>query len=312
MSAGTTVAAAPAPSRTACWIAAARPRTLPAAVAPVVVGTACALRDGGFAAVPALAALLVALLLQVGTNFVNDWGDHRRGADGPDRIGPVRAVAAGWIAPAAMARAGAAAFAGAALLGLYLTARGGPVALLLGALSIVAGVAYTAGPYALAYHGLGEAFVLAFFGPVAVCGTELVQAGAVSALALAASLPVGLLAAAILVVNNLRDLDGDRRAGKRTLAVRLRRARTRALYAVLVGSAIASPLVLAGVGLAPVTVLLGLTATAAAVRPLRAVLLAHDGPALNGALADTARLHLAFGGLLAAGIALPVLVRGLA
>lgn len=296
---------AAAPPLATRWIAAARPRTLPAAVAPVLVGSACALHAGGLAPVPALAALLVALLLQVGTNFVNDWGDFRRGADGPDRVGPARAVAAGWITPHAMAVAGALAFGAAALLGLYLTVRGGPAALAIGVLSIVAGIAYTAGPFPLAYRGLGEVFVLVFFGPVAVCGTELVQRGSVSALALAASLPVGMLAAAILVVNNVRDVDTDARAGKRTIAVRLGAARTRDLYALLVGAALVAPVLLRWSALAPPSVLLALGAALAARTPLRVV--RHEaGPALNQALAQTARLHLVYGALLAAGIALPV------
>ncbi len=295
-----------APPLATRWIAAARPRTLPAAVAPVLVGSACALHAGGFAALPALAALLVALLLQVGTNFVNDWGDHRRGADGPDRVGPARAVAAGWITPDAMARAGALAFGAAALLGIYLTMRGGMAALALGALSTAAGVAYTAGPFPLAYRGLGEVFVFAFFGPVAVCGTELVQRGSVSALAVAASVPVGLLAAAILVVNNVRDVDTDARAGKRTIAVRLGAASTRDLYALLVGAALVAPILLKWSALAPPSVLLALGAALAAWAPLHVV--RHGtGPALNRALAQTARLHLVYGALLAAGIALPAL-----
>ena len=298
---------AAAPPLATRWIAAARPRTLPAAVAPVLVGSACALHAGGFAALPALAALLVALLLQVGTNFVNDWGDFRRGADGPDRVGPARAVAAGWITPRAMALGRAMAFAAAALLGIYLTLRGGPLALALGVLSIAAGVAYTAGPFPLAYRGLGEVFVFAFFGPVAVCGTELVQRGSVSKLALAASVPVGLLAAAILVVNNVRDVDTDTRAGKRTIAVRLGAARTRRLYALLVAAALAAPAPLTMSGLAPASVLIALGAIFAARTPLRVV--RHErGPALNEALAATARLHLVYGALLAAGIAAPSLV----
>jgi 1,4-dihydroxy-2-naphthoate octaprenyltransferase len=295
------------PSLAARWVAAARPRTLPAAVAPVLVGSACALHAGGFAPVPAVAALLVALLLQIGTNFVNDWGDFRRGADGPDRVGPVRAVAAGWISPEAMAAAGAVAFGAAALLGLYLTVRGGAAALALGALSIAAGVAYTAGPFPLAYCGLGEAFVFAFFGPVAVCGTELVQAGQVSGLALAASVPVGGLAAAILIVNNVRDAVTDARAGKRTIAVRLGTARTRGLYVLLVGAALLSPVPMKWSGAAPPSVLLALLAMLAARAPLELVRHA-SGSALNPALAQTARLHLVFGALLAAGIALPALV----
>jgi len=297
--------AAVMPSFAARWVAAARPRTLPAAVAPVLVGSACALHARGFALVPAVAALLVALLLQIGTNFVNDWGDFRRGADGPERVGPERAVAAGWISPAAMVTAAAVAFGAAALLGLYLTVRGGAAALALGALSIAAGVAYTAGPFPLAYRGLGEVFVFAFFGPVAVCGTELVQAGHVSGLALAASVPVGCLAAAILIVNNVRDADTDARAGKRTIAVRLGTARTRGLYALLVGAALLSP-VLMGSGGAPPSVLLAPLALLAARAPLDLVRSA-SGSALNQALAQTARLHLVFGALLAAGIALPAL-----
>ena len=300
MTPGAEVAAPPALA--ARWIAATRPRTLPAAVSPVLVGSACALHAGGFAALPALAALLVALLLQVGTNFVNDLGDFRRGADGPDRVGPVRAVAAGWISPQAMATAAALAFGAAALLGVYLTVRGGAAALALGVLSIAAGVAYTAGPFPLAYRGLGEVFVFVFFGPVAVCGTELVQAGHVSALALAASVPVGLLAAAILVVNNVRDVDTDARAGKRTIAVRLGAARTRSLYVLLVGVALVSPVVLTWSGVAPPSVLVVLVAIFAARGPL-AVVRRQNGLALNPALAQTARLHLVFGALLAVAIA---------
>jgi 1,4-dihydroxy-2-naphthoate octaprenyltransferase len=302
-----TASRAAAPSRVACWIAAARPRTLPVAIAPVLVGSACAARDGGFAAAVALLCLTVALLLQVGTNFVNDWGDHRRGTDGPDRLGPVRAVAAGWVTPAGMALAGGVAFAGAALAGALLLARGGPWAALLGAASIASGVAYTAGPFPLAYHGLGELFVFAFFGPVAVCGSELVQAGAVSALGAAASVPVGLLAAAILVVNNVRDVDADRRAGKRTLAVRLGAARARRLYATLVAGAFGSPLLLWVSGVAPASILLALVAAPLARGPLRVVRTRRDGAALNAALAATARLHLAFAALLALGIAWPAL-----
>lgn len=292
------------PSRIACWIAAARPRTLPAAVAPVLVGSACAAHAGGFDAIAATLALAVALLLQVGTNFVNDWGDHRRGADGPERLGPTRAVAAGWITPRAMACGGAVAFALAAVLGLVLVLRAGPAALLLGALSIAAGVAYTAGPFPLAYRGLGEPFVLAFFGPVAVCGTELVQRGSISTLAFAASLPVGMLAAAILIVNNVRDVATDARAGKHTLAVRIGAPAARRLYAALVVVALASPLALWASGLAPASALLALAAAFAAPAPLRAVTRETDGPSLNGALAATARLHLVFGTLLAVGIAL--------
>jgi 1,4-dihydroxy-2-naphthoate octaprenyltransferase len=309
----TTAAHAPtahAPSRLACWVGAARPRTLPAAVAPVLVGSACAARAGGFDLATASLALAVALLLQIGTNFVNDWGDHRRGADGPDRLGPARAVAAGWISPRRMAAAGLGAFALAAVLGAALVLRGGLPAALLGAASIAAGIAYTAGPFPLAYRGLGEPFVLAFFGPVAVCGTELVQRGEVSVLALAASLPVGALATAILVVNNVRDVASDARAGKRTLAVRIGAHTARRVYRALVVGALASPLLLWALGLAPPTALVALAAAPLARSPLAALAWRSDGAALNAALAATARVHLVFGALLAAGIALPDLIAG--
>ena len=276
----------------------------------MLVGSACAARAGAFDPLAATLALAVALLLQIGTNFVNDWGDHRRGADGPDRLGPPRAVAAGWITPERMARAGAIAFGAAAVLGVALLARGGAWAAVLGVASIAAGIAYTAGPYPLAYRGLGEVFVFVYFGPVAVCGTELVQAGAVSALGLAASLPVGLLAAAILVVNNVRDVATDTRAGKRTLAVRIGAPAARGLYAALVLAAVLSPLALWASGLAPAAALLALAALPAARAPLLAVLRRSDGPTLNRALAGTARLHLLFGALLAAGLAWPALIGG--
>ncbi len=178
----------------------------------MLVGSAAAARAGALRPGLALVALATALALQVGANLVNDWADFRRGADGPDRLGPVRVTQAGLLAPRAVARGGILAFTVAATLGLVLIAAGGWPVALAGAAAIAAGVAYTAGPWPLAYHGLGEVFVFLFFGPVGVCGTELVQAGRVSPAALAASLPVGLMASAILVVNNVRDVDGDRRA----------------------------------------------------------------------------------------------------
>src|SRR5262249_51411853 len=201
----------PDPLRT--WIAAARLRTLPAAVVPVVVGTACAAASGGMALGPALAALGGALAIQIGTNFANDVFDAERGADGPDRIGPVRAVAAGLITPAAMKRAMIAAFGIATALGVYLIAVAGWPVVAIGVASILSGIAYTGGPWPLGYHGLGDAFVLVFFGFVAVCGTAFVQLDHVPWLAIVAAVPVGALATAILVVNNLRDRATDERAG---------------------------------------------------------------------------------------------------
>jgi 1,4-dihydroxy-2-naphthoate octaprenyltransferase len=283
------------------WLLAARPRTLPAAVVPVVVGTAVAMRTGQARPGLALIALAAALLLQIGTNLINDWGDFRRGADGPDRLGPIRVTQAGLLSPGQVAAAGAGAFAIAAVLGLLLAAEAGWPVIVVGLAAIGAGVAYTAGPWPLAYHGLGELFVLVFFGPVAVCGTELVQTGGVSALAVGASIPVGCLATAILLVNNVRDVDGDRVAAKRTLAVRFGRPAGRALYATMLGAAFVAP---AGLALLAVPASLVTWFCAPLVRgPLGAVLHHTDGPTLNTALGDTARLHLAFGLLLAVGLA---------
>lgn len=287
----------------AAWWAALRVRTLPAAVVPVVVGTAAAAHAGGLQAGLASVALAAALLLQIGTNLVNDWGDARRGADGPDRLGPVRVTQAGLVPPRAVLAAAAAAFAGAAILGLVLIAHGGSPILVIGIASILAGIAYTAGPWPLAYHGLGEAFVFVFFGLVAVCGTTFVQVGHVTPTAGAAAVPTGLLATAILLVNNVRDVDTDRGAGKRTLAVRLGRSGGRALYCAALALAFAAPAAMALAGLTSAHALAAWLAAPLAVAPLRAVLTRTDGPALNAALAATARLHLVFGTLLAAGIA---------
>jgi len=284
------------------WVLAARPRTLPAAVAPVLVGTAVAARAGGARPGIALVALGAALCLQVGTNLVNDWGDHRRGADGPDRLGPTRVTQAGLVPSGRVLAAGLAAFALAAVLGGVLVAQAGWPVVWIGLASIAAGIAYTAGPFPLAYHGLGELFVFAFFGPVAVCGTELVQTGGVSAAGALASLPVGCLATAILLVNNVRDVDGDRRAAKRTLVVRLGRVAGQRAYATAIALAFVAAVALAAYLRAPAT-LLALLAAPLAQAPLRAVLSAADGPSLNAALAATARLHLAFGALLALGLA---------
>ena len=289
-------------TRAHAWWSAIRPRTLSAAVVPVAVGTAVAARDGHAQPGVALVALLCALLLQAGTNLVNDWGDARRGADGPDRLGPARAVHAGWLTARDVLRGAALVLGTATLLGAYLISRGGWPIAAIGAASLVAAVAYTAGPFPLAYHALGEVFVFLFFGPIAVCGAELVQAGRVSVLALMASLPVGCLATAILLVNNVRDVDGDRRAAKRTLVVRLGRPAGRALYACMLVLAFCLTPALAVLFQAP-AIVLAWCAAPLAIAPLRAVLRRIDGPGLNAALAATARLHLAFGLLLACGLA---------
>jgi 1,4-dihydroxy-2-naphthoate octaprenyltransferase len=284
------------------WIAAARPRTLGAAIAPIAVGSACAHAVDAIAPGPALAALGGALAIQIGTNFANDVFDARRGADGPERIGPVRAVSAGLIAPRAMLAAMTAAFAIAAALGLYLVAVAGWPIVAIGIASIAAGIAYTGGPWPLGYHGLGDLFVLAFFGFVAVCGTAFVQLGEVPALAVWASLPVGALATAILVVNNLRDRTTDARAGKRTLAVRLGRRGTLVEYAGLLAIAYAIPGALA-LDLGPSSAIPAATAPLA-WRCAKRLAGAATGPEYNACLAATARLALVHGLLFALGLVL--------
>ena len=202
------------------WIEASRPKTLPAAVAPVLVASALAFHDGGFHPGAAAVCLAFALLIQIGTNYANDYFDFLKGADTKERVGPRRAVAAGLIAPATMKRAMGAVFSVAFLVGLWLLNFGGWPLLVIGVLSIVSGILYTGGPYPLAYHGWGDVFVFVFFGLVAVTATYFVQTGVVSVAAWALGAGIGGLATNILVVNNYRDVDTDRKAGKKTLAVR--------------------------------------------------------------------------------------------
>src|ERR1700751_921949 len=216
------------------WLMASRPRTLPAAVAPVLVGPAFAGFGHVFHPLRFLAALLGALFIQVGTNLSNDYSDARRGADAEDRLGPVRVTAGGLVPPRQVLIATYVSFGLAVLFGVYLIVVAGWQILLIGLASILAGVAYTGGPKPYGYEGLGEVFVFLFFGIVAVTGSYYVQTTHLNWEAFALAVPVGLLASAILVVNNYRDTDTDRRAGKRTLAVRLGRERTRILYAAII------------------------------------------------------------------------------
>jgi len=293
-----------APSGLRIWLMAARPQTLPAAVAPVLVGTALAAYAHAFHPARFIAALLSALFIQVGTNLSNDYSDARRGADTEERLGPVRVTAGGLVPPRQVLIATYLTFGLAVLFGVYLIVVAGWVLLLVGAASILAGVLYTGGPRPYGYEGLGEAFVFTFFGIVAVAGSFFVQTRALDWEAFALSVPVGLLAAAILVVNNLRDIDTDRRAGKRTLAVRLGRARTRALYAALI--ALPYPCVLAtwlADRMSAWAVLSWLTIPLA-LRLQRMVARHRDGPTLNRALAGTGQLQLGFCVLLCAGILL--------
>jgi 1,4-dihydroxy-2-naphthoate octaprenyltransferase len=294
-----------APTTTAfgAWFLAVRPKTLPAAVSPVLVGCAVAWAADGFHLGTAIAAFAVALLLQIAANLANDVADFRRGADTAERLGPVRVTQSGLIRSERITMATAVVLVLAAIPGLYLVWRGGPLLAGLGLLAMLAAVAYTAGPKPFGYLGLGEVFVFLFFGPVAVIGTAYVMTGAVSPLAVAASLPMGCLISAILVVNNLRDIDTDRAAGKHTLAVRMGREATRREYAALVAVAYAVPLATVLMGLAAPWVLLSwITAPLAMVlvRKVRTV----PERALNPVLGGTARLCLWFAIALSVGIVL--------
>ena len=294
--------ALPSPAR--AWLAACRLPTLTAAVVPVAVGSALAFRHGVFRAGPALAALAGALLIQIGTNLANDLYDFRKGADASGRIGPPRVLAMGWLSPREVRAAMIASFALATAAGVYLTAVAGWPVVAIGVASIVAGVGYTAGRWALAYHGLGDLAVFVFFGLTAVAGTYFVQAGSLHPDVWLVALPVGALATAILVVNNVRDVDTDRASGKRTLAVMLGRDGARGEYGALLFLAFSVPVGLWLRGHLSIAVLLPLATFTLAMRAWRTVATREDGPALNRALLDTARLHAFFGLLLAAGIAL--------
>jgi 1,4-dihydroxy-2-naphthoate octaprenyltransferase len=289
------------------WVAASRPQTLPAAIAPVLVGSAAAyyavedLRAGAF-----LAALAGSIFIQIGTNLANDYSDAKRGADTADRLGPVRVTASGLAAPKRVLYATWVAFGIAAACGIYLATVAGPVIIAVGVVSIAAGVLYTGGPRPYGYAGLGELFVFLFFGLVAVNGSYYVQLERLDWLPFGLSVSIGALATAILVVNNIRDLETDRRAGKNTLAVRLGRERTRKLFMVLIGAAyVVLPMTLAAEG-GPWTAMLGALSAPLVLPALNPVLSRTDGPALNGALAATGRLLGVFSLLVAAGLVIAV------
>lgn len=285
------------------WLGASRPRTLPAAVAPVLVGSALAWRDGAFDARAAGLCLAFALLVQIGTNFANDYYDFIQGADTAARVGPRRAVAAGLIAPAVMRRAMVLVFAVAFACGLGLIAWGGPWLLVVGVASILCGVAYTGGPWPLGYHGLGDVFVFLFFGLVAVGATYFVQAGRIATEAVLAAVPVGLLAVNILVVNNYRDADTDTAAGKRTLVVRFGRPFARAQFALSLAAAFAVPAVFA-VRARSAWPLLPLLLLPMAVRHIVRLRDTTAPAELIALLGDTGRLLAFYALLLSAGLAL--------
>lgn len=276
------------------WIMASRIPTLPAAVVPVLVASAAAWGRGSFHGGVFVAAMLGALLIQIGTNFANDLYDFRKGADTEERLGPVRATAAGLLSERDMARGTVVVFGLATLIGLYLVAVGGWVILAIGLASIAAGVLYTAGPFPLGYHGLGDVFTFVFFGLVAVVTTYYLHTGAVDPVAWMASLPVGFLVTAILVVNNLRDIDTDRAAGKRTLAVRIGRQGTKIQYTLLVAGAYVIPILMGRAGMVGGPYWLPLLSLPMGIRLIHYIWTAQ-GAALNLGLKNTGRLHLLFG-----------------
>ena len=302
-------------SRRRAWVIAARPQTLPAAAAPVIVGVGLAVQDGAFAPLPALAALVGAALIQVGTNFANDYYDAIQGADTDDRQGFTRVVASGLIDPGEVKRAMWLTFAAAILVGTYLVYVGGVPILVIGLASVAAGIAYTGGPYPLGYHGLGDLFVFVFFGVIAVTGTYYVQAaalagetfplwvpeGTVTLAAVVASLPIAALSTNILVVNNVRDLEEDAQTGKRTLAVRFGYGFSRGQYLALLGLAYLTPLwfFARGDGLAA---LLPLVTLPLAASVARTVLTETAGDALNPALESTGKLLAAYAVAFAVGL----------
>lgn len=296
-------------TRRQAWWLAIRPRTLPAAVGPVLVGIGLAVGDGAFRLLPALAALAGALLLQIASNLANDYYDFVKGYDQPDRLGPTRVALGGLISLQELRLGLLLVLALCAVLGLYLVYVGGWPILILGVAAMVAAVIYSGGPFPLSVHGLGDLFVFLFFGLAAVVGTYYVQALAVTPAALLAAIPPGALVTAILVVNNLRDIETDRQVGKRTLAVRLGPNGTRLEYTVLLAAAYLVPLVLLATRIAQdratwlsAALLLPWLTLPLALR-LRQAIYHTSGPALNLALANTARLSLWFSLLFALGLA---------
>jgi 1,4-dihydroxy-2-naphthoate octaprenyltransferase len=284
------------------WVLAARLRTLPVAAAPVAVGAALAFADGSGRGLPALAALIGALLIQIGANFANDVFDFERGADTDARVGPPRAAQLGLLTAREMKIGTAVVFAAATLVGAYLIAVAGWPIAVVGLVCIAAGLAYTGGPFAFGYYGLGDLAVFVFFGIVAVCGTYYVQALTVPRLAVFASLPVGAFATAVLVVNNLRDIDTDRSAGKNTLAVRFGARAARLEYAGLVVFAYSMLPVLWEGGAPIAAALLPLLTLPWALGLVRVVFATNDASILNETLARTAKVEVSFALLLAAGL----------
>jgi 1,4-dihydroxy-2-naphthoate polyprenyltransferase len=298
---------APAPTKavssTRAWISAIRPKTLPVGAAPILVGSGFAWRAGVFDLVPAIAALLGALFIQIGTNLANDYYDHKRGADTSERKGPARASASGWIRPNTVLAASIGSFIAASAVGVYLISVAGWPILVIGLLSLASGYAYTGGPYPLGYHGWGDLFVFVFFGIVATAGTYYVQDSGFNHGVILAGAAMGALATAVLVVNNLRDIDTDRAAGKRTLAVKLGARGTQVEYVLLLVFAYAIPVIPVVQFRLPIVFALPVLTL-----PL-AFFLAHhvwhhpDPETLNRMLAGTGMLTFLYGALFAIGAA---------
>lgn len=275
------------------WWLAIRPRTLPAAMAGVITGSALALQDGKFKLLPALAALSVALLLQIGSNLANDVFDFERGADAGPRLGPLRVTQSGLLSPQQVKHGLIVVFTLAAGCGLYLAFAAGWVVIPLGVAAILSAVAYTAGPYPLGYHDLGELFVFLFFGIASVAGTYFVQAGSISTAAWAMSLPIGAIIVGILVVNNLRDLESDRLAGKHTLAAQFGRHFTKIEYAVCLAIAYLSIPVYCLLNLLTWSSLLTWLSIPLAIKTVK-IVFTQSGKPLNKALGNTGLLVLLF------------------
>ena len=283
------------------WIIASRPKTLPAAVVPVLMGSAMAFGDGMFHFLSAVVALLCALLIQVATNFINDYADFKKGTDDPKRIGPLRVTQAGLVTPTQMKRAIWLTFFITVLLSLYLVYRGGWPIIVIGTLSIMSGILYTAGPFPLAYLGIADIFVLIFFGPVAVAGTYYVQALSVNWMVILAGFAPGLISTAILTVNNLRDVVGDGKSGKKTLAVRLGKefAMKEYFYCLLIACLI--PVSICLFSNQYKWICLALLTLFFSPGILKTIHSKTDGPSLNRALAQTGQLLLLYGILFSIG-----------
>ena len=283
------------------WVLAIRPKTLPASICPVIVGTALAIADKEFKTLPALAALVCSLLLQIGVNLANDYFDYIKGIDTSDRLGPIRVTYSGLIPAPHVKWAMGITFVLVAVIGMYLVTVGGWPILTVGTASILAALAYSGGPFPLASHGLGDLFVFIFFGLVAVCGTYYVQSLQLTPLALYSAVPVGLLITAILVVNNLRDILTDRRTGKNTLAVKIGDRGAKIEFVLLLAGAYAAPVILFIIGKGSIFALLPLVSLPMAVSLSRTVC-QKEGRVLNQSLAGTARLTLVFSLLFSVGL----------